>query len=329
MAITKKAALQEIGLPIERELEAFGVALRKELASADPLIQGIHDHMLKMSGKFLRPLLVILSSKTVNGAVPAEAIRLAVASELIHMATLVHDDIIDDSNFRRNQPSVHSKWGPEISIVSGDYLYAKAFVILSNFEDVKIGRAFAACAHVMCEGEMKQIEKRKDFALPEEEYLRIIHKKTAALFQASCMGGTILAGGSLAAADKLGGFGYGLGMAFQIVDDCMDLTVGDGMLGKKAGLDLLKSDMTLPILYLFSALDDSRKSRLLDKMRVPNGDLLEEFRALALETGAIARAMDRARGFAQSALDAAKDLPASPTRESFVQLVDYCLDRAH
>jgi geranylgeranyl pyrophosphate synthase len=329
MTVIRKISLQEICLPIEPELGEFSAVLKRELASTDGLIQGIHSHMLKMSGKFLRPVLALLSSKTENGASSAGVIRLAVAAELIHMATLIHDDIIDGSDFRRNQPSVHFKWGREISIVSGDYLYAKAFMILSNFDDPKIGRTFAACAHVMCEGEMKQIEKRKDFNMPEEEYLRIIHKKTAALFQAACMGGATLAGNAPASVEKLGRFGYGLGMAFQIVDDCMDLAVEDGALGKKAGLDLLKSDVTLPILYLFSDLDRLRKDALLDKMRDPNADLLGEFRALVLDTGALSRAMDRARIFAQDALEAVKGLPASPCRDSLVQLVDYCLDRAH
>ena len=150
MTIAKRSSLQEICLPIEPELKEFYAAFQKELASSDPLIQGIHDHILRMSGKFLRPILAILSSKTAKSGSSAEAIRLAVAAELIHAATLVHDDIIDDSDFRRNQPSVHSKWGREISIVSGDYLYAKAFLILANFGDPRISQGFAACAHVMC-----------------------------------------------------------------------------------------------------------------------------------------------------------------------------------
>jgi len=175
---------------------------------------------------------------------------------------------------------------------------------------------------------MKQIEKRKDFGLPEEEYLRIIHKKTAALFQAACIGGAYLGGGAPVIVEKLGHFGYGLGMAFQIVDDCMDLTVEDQALGKKAGLDLSKNDMTLPILYLFSELTDARKDDLLDKMRNPTAELLVEIRALGQETGALSRAMDRARAFAQDALEAAKGLPESACRDSLAQLVDYCLERA-
>src|SRR3989338_5601371 len=252
MNTASKPTLNDICAPIQPELKAFSQRLEKELSSQDDLIRGIHEHLLKMTGKFLRPMLAILCSR-VEGKRPEQVIPLAVAIELIHTATLVHDDIIDDSSFRRNQPSVYSKWGREISIVSGDYLYAKAFLLLARFEDVRISQAFASCAHVMCEGEMKQIERRNNFLIPEEEYLRIIHKKTAALFQASCMGGAYFSGTSKENIEKLGRYGYGLGMAFQIVDDCLDIVGETATLGKTAGLDVNKNEVTLPMIYLFSS----------------------------------------------------------------------------
>ena len=219
-----RPGLNEIYGPVENELEEFGEVLKKQLASQDTLIHDIHQHLLKMTGKFLRPALVILCSKLGHDHYSREAIKLAVAIELIHTATLVHDDIIDDSEYRRNQPSIHSKWGREISIVSGDYLYAKAFMLLADLKGVWVNQAFAACAHVICEGEMKQIEKRADFFMDEKEYLRIIHQKTASLFQAACMGGAYYSGLGQDKIEKLGDFGFRLGMAFQIIDDCLDLT---------------------------------------------------------------------------------------------------------
>jgi octaprenyl-diphosphate synthase len=328
MTVAKKPALSDISAPIDGDLKDFSAALKKELASTDPLIQAMHEHILKMTGKFLRPMLTMLSAR-LNGGRSDDAVKLAVAAELIHTATLVHDDIIDDSEFRRNQPSVHSKWGRELSIVSGDYLYAKAFMILANFEDAKISKAFASCAHIMCEGEMKQIEKRKDFGMAEEEYLRIIHKKTAALFQAACMGGAYLSGMPLPTVEKVGRYGFGLGMAFQIVDDCLDLTGETATMGKKAGLDLTKHDMTLPILYLFSELTAGEKTGLLARFQTGEPDaLFREVRELAQKHRAVERAMDRARRYGQEALDALKESPVSAAKESLVSLVDYCLDRA-
>lgn len=327
MTVAKKPSLNDICAPIDAELKEFGLELKSQLGSSDALIQAMHDHILKMTGKFLRPILVLLCSK-LNGTSPKEAMRLAAAVELIHTATLVHDDIIDDSSFRRNQPSVHSKWGRELSIVSGDYLYAKAFLLLANFQDPKISQAFASCAHIMCEGEMKQIEKRRDFAMTEPEYLRIIHKKTAALFQAACMGGAYLAGLDLPAVERLGRYGFGLGMAFQIVDDCLDLTGETQTLGKKAGLDLARHDMTLPVLYLFSDLDAAQKQALAARFESGSEDLFEEVRSLALRHHSVEKAMERARGYAQEAAEALKELPPSACSESLSLLLDYCLERA-
>ncbi len=327
MTIAKKPTLTDICAPIQSELRDFHAELKKELSSKDALIQEMHEHILKMTGKFLRPILTLACSK-LNGKSPKEALRLAVSVELIHTATLVHDDIIDESAFRRNQPTVHSRWGRELSIVSGDYLYAKAFMILASFEDPKISQAFAACAHIMCEGEMKQIEKRKDFGLGEEEYLRIIHKKTAALFQAACMGGAYLSGLALPTVEKLGRYGYALGMAFQIVDDCLDLVGESETLGKKAGLDLQKQDMTLPMLYLFAELPPSEKTELVQHWQTADPqELFKTVKELAMRHRAVERAMERARQYGAEALEAIKDLPSSACAESLAQLVDHCLER--
>ncbi len=327
MTLINKPTLNDICSPIEGDLREFHVTLRKELASTDPLIQEMHDHILKMAGKFLRPVLAILCSK-LNGNSPKEALKLAAAIELIHTATLVHDDIIDESSFRRNQPTVHSRWGRELSIVSGDYLYAKAFLLLAGFQDTKISQAFATCAHSMCEGEMKQIEKRKDFGMAEQEYLRIIHKKTAALFQASCMGGAYLSGLDLVTLEQLGRYGFALGMAFQIVDDCLDLVGDTETLGKKAGLDLQKQDMTLPLLYLFEALTPAEKAALSGRWDSADPqELFQTIRALAQKHGAVERAMERARAYGAQAAGELKGLPASACCESLSQLIDHCLER--
>lgn len=327
MTTAKKPTLSDICTPIEGELRDFHSELKKELSSKDVLIQDIHDHILKMTGKFLRPILTLTCSK-LTGISPKEALRLAVSVELIHTATLVHDDIIDESDFRRNQPTVHSRWGRELSIVSGDYLYAKAFMILAGFGDPKISQAFASCAHIMCEGEMKQIEKRKDFGLSEEEYLRIIHKKTAALFQAACMGGAYLSGSDLVTVEKLGRYGYALGMAFQIVDDCLDLVGESGTLGKKAGLDIQKQDMTLPVLYLFEELPPTERANLIGRWESADPqELFKNVKELALRHHAVERAMERARQYGAEASETLRDLPPSTCAESLAQLIDHCLER--
>jgi octaprenyl-diphosphate synthase len=327
MTVVRKASLNDICAPIRDGLEQFQTEMKKELSSSDPLIQAMHEHILKMTGKHLRPILTILTSR-LNGKAPKEAAKLGVAVELIHTATLVHDDIIDESEFRRNQPTVHSRWGRDLSIVSGDYLYAKAFMILAGFGDPRISEGFAQCAHIMCEGEMKQIEKRKDFSLAEQEYLKIIHKKTAALFQAACMGGGYLGRLDLGAVEKLGRYGFGLGMAFQIVDDCLDLAGESETLGKKAGLDLQKQDMTLPILYLLESLPADERGALIARWPAAGPEeLFKTVRELAQRHHALERAMERAKAYAAEASEALQGLPPSAHLDSLHLLAEHCLER--
>jgi octaprenyl-diphosphate synthase len=279
-----------------------------------------------MAGKFLRPALTILSSKIEGNGAPA-AVRLAAAIELIHTATLVHDDIIDDSELRRNMPSIHSKWGTEISIVSGDYLYAKAFLLLAGLQDPWISQAFAACAHVICEGEMKQIEKRKSFLMAEGEYLKIIHQKTAALFQAACMGGAYFSGAGMPIIQALGEYGFNLGMAFQIVDDYLDIAGETEQLGKTTGLDVLKNDITLPILYLFQGLDENQRKNLFKVVERSSEEGFQEIKRLATESGALERTLIKAREYAAKAQESLKPVKGSVYKESLSQLIDHCTDR--
>ncbi len=323
---TVRLTLEEIYSPVKKPLQDFSAELENALKSDDRLVTDIHAHLLKMSGKFLRPALTLLSAKAGDKPVP-NAVKLAVAIELIHTATLVHDDIIDNSDMRRNQPSIFFKWGREISIVSGDYLYAKAFLLLAGLKDIWVNEAFAHCAHIMCEGEMKQIEKRSDFLMPEKDYLKIIHKKTAALFQAACMGGAYYSGAEPATIEKFGQYGFNLGMAFQIVDDCMDLTANTETLGKNAGLDIYKNDVTLPLLYLHETLDASARKELFEGAQKDGPGTFEKIRDLAISTKSVEKAMDRAKTYIDDGLKAIQDTPASVYRDSLANLAVYCLER--
>ncbi|MBI2095586.1 MAG: polyprenyl synthetase family protein [Candidatus Omnitrophica bacterium] len=321
-----RASLDEIYVPIENELKDFHALLKKELASDDLLIDEINRHLLKMTGKFLRPALALLAAKS-GDATRREAVDLAVAIELIHTATLVHDDIIDGSELRRNQPSLHSKWGREISIVAGDYLYAKAFLLLAGLKDARVSEAFARCAHVMCEGELKQIEKRNHFVMDEAEYLRIIHQKTAALFQAACMGGGYFSEASFGTIEGLGDYGFQLGMAFQIVDDCLDLTGETRSLGKAVGVDIHKNDVTLPLLYLFGDLGESEKRPIVEAIAGGDTAVFHRIQKLALENRSVEKAMERARAYADKAVGALDVLKPSACKDSLAQLAYYCLER--
>lgn len=327
MKTIQKQSIAEIYEPIQKDLDQFQTALKKELASDDSLIQSIHEHLLKMTGKFLRPSLTLLCASLKNRNNIDKAVKLAVVMELLHTATLVHDDIIDNSELRRNQPSIFFKWGKEISIVSGDYLYAKAFVLLADLKDVWLNQALALCAHVMCEGEMKQIEKRQDFLMSEEQYMKIIHKKTAALFQAACMGGAYFTGLGKADIEKLGSYGYNLGMAFQIVDDCLDLIGDTESLGKTVGLDIYKNDVTLPILYLFHSLGQPEKEKLLHSFENAQPGLFETIKAMAVESKSLEKSMNTAKKFVNKALTDIQGISASTYKDSLTALANHCTER--
>ncbi len=206
-------------------------------------------------------------------------------------------------------------------------MYAKAFLLLADFQDSWVNRAFAACAHVMCEGEMKQIEKRNNFLMSEAEYLKIIHQKTAALFQAAAAGGAYFGGADRSAIEKLGRYGYKIGMAFQIVDDCLDLTGETQDLGKTAGLDLYKNDVTLPLLYLFQEIGENRRNSLLEGLKTNSSALFEEIKALAVEKKGVDRAMEKAREYADEASAELACLENSIYKESLSNLAQYCLER--
>lgn len=327
-AMTSPGKLEDLYAPVRTELEAFRSLLESEMSSTDALIHDIQQHILSMRGKYLRPALTLLSAR-LGGKSPEASIKLAVAVELIHTATLVHDDIIDESEYRRNRPSVHSKYGRDLSIVAGDYLYAKSFMLIASIQDPWISQALSACARVMCEGEMKQIEKRSDYLMSQDEYLRIIYQKTAILFQASCAGGAYLGGLGLEGSKRLGDYGENLGMAFQIVDDCLDLTQETRDLGKTAGLDVEKNDVTLPVLYLFEALAPADRAELLAEVRSGAPDLFAKVRDKARSTGAIDRALERAGHYTRTALGALERLPASTTRDTLSALARFCYDRAY
>ena len=310
--------LPDIYKPIQADLARFSALLRSELASSDVFLQSIHEYLLSISGKHLRPALAIMSARLCGEKTEAP-IRVALAIELLHTATLIHDDIIDGSMYRRNQLSMNARWGTEVSIICGDYLYAKAFSILSGLEDPSIYKMFSSCARTMCEGEMKQVETRKSLEMNEAAYLEIILKKTASLFQAACAVGGYLARRSPDLILNLAEYGKNFGMVFQITDDCMDIVGKEEKLGKKAGLDFEKNDPTLPLIYLYRNLGDSERKAFENSF--------EKMRARAVSEGIVERCLIEAREYAQAASASLEGFPDSPCKKSLQELVDFAIQR--
>ena len=246
---------------VERFLE---VSIRE---SKNQSIRGMSDSLLESGGKRLRPALVILSEKaaSANGKSSCdrdELIRLATAMELIHMASLIHDDVLDGATLRRSKPSINAKLGDDISIVFGDYIYSKAFELIGKCRNPDVFECICQAIYVMCEGELIQICQRGNLDLSKDDYITIVRKKTASLLAACCHCGTILGNHSQIIQTTLKEFGLNFGIAFQIMDDCRDIVGGKNTLGKHPGQDVTAGDMTLPLLNLLEVIGLTKRGEV-------------------------------------------------------------------
>lgn len=249
-------ALTRILRPICCDLEAMEEHLTAALrATTDRGVREIVDFLLESPGKRIRPALVLLSARAVRGtgdglrALNGASVAVAAAVELIHMASLVHDDLIDGAMIRHHRASAPAKWGERVSVSVGDHLCAKAFQLVADCGDPRLFAILGSQLGAMCEGELQQVAARGDFGLCERRCLAVIEKKTASLFGASCGAGALAAGAESKTCQALQEFGFHVGIAFQILDDCKDLLSDREKLGKSPGQDWRVGDVTLPLLY--------------------------------------------------------------------------------
>lgn len=263
--------LDEIYKPIKKELEETDRVLEKELNSSYPFLSRLNHYTLSSPGKRLRPALVLLSSKAVGSRDIEKSVNLAAAIELIHTATLIHDDIIDKAAYRRGIETVNTKWGNNISILFGDYLFSTSFRLLSRLKVPTILSYLSSVTNRICEGEMKQLQMAFLRNLGERAYLEIIEKKTASLISASCKTGAILGDAKDTQIRGLEGFGRNFGMAYQIIDDCVDLVGDEKKAGKTLGSDLREGKYTLPLIYLMQC----TKQQAVEKAIRKAGDFIK------------------------------------------------------
>ena len=297
-----------------------------------PLLMRVREHLIAGQGKGLRPALVMLAARVGSRVDVQTLVALAASIELMHHATLVHDDIIDAAPVRRKQPSLNAVWGNEISVISGDYLYARAFVLAASSLQPPELKALAHVAEVMCQGELAEIEHRYDTDLTEEGYLDIIRQKTAILMSACCELGAAVAGAPPETARRMGEFGTAFGLAFQIADDCLDLVGSEESLGKAVGNDLMQGSLSLPFIYLGQS-QSAAQRRALFEPYFSHGDRhgerppVSRLVTLARECGAITRAYETARVWARKAQEALEPLNGSPVRAHFWSLAEYAVER--
>ena len=321
--------LEEIYEPIAGELaEVEGVISDSIRGAKDATILELGEYLLSSPGKRTRPALVILCEGAARGEGGNEngraLIETAAAVELVHMSSLIHDDVLDGAVMRHGQASMNAKWGDDVSIAFGDYVYAKAFELVGRSGSREVFVCMSETIRLMCEGELGHVCRRGNFDMGREDYIGMLEKKTASFFGACCELGVIVGGHEEGVRRMLGEFGFNLGMAFQIADDCRDLMCEEESLGKKAGQDVLAGDVTLPVLFAFESAGELERAELKRLLKSGvNGEGFRRIRELALDSEALAKSKEMAGRYLGLAKEGLEDLAESEYKESLVRLADY------
>src|SRR5207244_2912866 len=249
-------ALRDLQRPVAGDLERVAGELGRIIAADFPIIAQVNEHLVRMKGKLFRPTLLLLSSQA-TGSLDSRAVTLAAVIELIHLATLVHDDSVDHSVLRRGMPTLNALFSHQVAAIMGDYLYSRAITGLVRLDDRERLRVFARVTNEMTIGEMRQLEAHDKLAYSEEQYDQLIRAKTASLLSGACEVGALQ--GPAAYREALARFGMRLGMAFQIADDLLDYTEAEAVTGKPSGLDLREHKVTLPLIAALGAMSPAAR----------------------------------------------------------------------
>jgi octaprenyl-diphosphate synthase len=293
-------------------LEEVGRAFERQLASELPPVNALCRHVERYRGKMLRPTLLFLSGQAF-GPVGERHVLVAATCEMIHMATLVHDDVLDEAEVRRKGYTVNHLRGNEVAVMLGDYLISNAFHLCSRAGDPSLNLRLGEVTNALCSGEVLQLSHRDDLSLDERTYFEIVRRKTAVLIGACCELGARLSGAPDAAVVALGRFGEGLGIAFQVQDDLLDLEGREEVVGKSLGRDLEKGKLTLPVIGHLARCGPEARERTIEAIRARDGaGLLAELSA----AGALASARARATALVEEARRELAHVPAGPARDA-------------
>lgn len=318
--------LQEIQLPVRAKLDDVLRTMGRIVSSDLPLVGQVSAHLLAMRGKMFRPTLLLLSSE-VDENPREKAITLAASLELIHLATLVHDDAVDHSALRRGMPTVNALFSHQISVIMGDFLYSTALTHLVALGDLESLQALTRASTEMTLGEMRQLAVTDPLAFTEREYYALIRSKTASLMRTACELGAL--SGARRYCESLGDFGENLGMAFQIADDLLDYREQKETTGKPSGLDLREHKVTLPLIHALRVMPSGSRTeveRLFERETVSDEDIAAVVRIVE-ENGGFEYARERGEEFAGKAQDALVDLPDTVARRSLSASISYVMER--
>ena len=318
--------LRDLQRPVEGPLGRVGDELRRIIRADFPVVAEVNEHLLHMKGKLFRPMLLLLSNQAV-GADDPRAVTLAAVVELIHLATLVHDDSVDHSVLRRGLPTINALFSHQVAVIMGDYLYSRAIIELVGLDDLTPLRVFARVTNEMTIGEMRQLEAHDMLAYSEAQYDELIRAKTASLLSGACEVGALRAPSDYRAA--LARFGMRLGMAFQIADDLLDYTAAEAVTGKPSGLDLREHKITLPLIAALGAMSPTDRRRVQELMSTaePGDALVADVIRSVGAAGGLDYARRRALEFAQQAEAQLDILPPSAARDALRDSIAYAVER--
>jgi len=328
-ALRGEDALARLNRLVAEDLEACNRLIVERMHSPVALIPQLAAHIVAAGGKRLRPLMTLATSR-LCGYSGSRHVALAACVEFIHTATLLHDDVVDESALRRGQASANELFGNKASVLVGDFLFARAFQLMIEDKSLEVLRILAGASATIAEGEVLQLITQNDLGSTEAQYLEVIQGKTAALFAAAARLGAVVADRPLAEAEALDDYGRNLGIAFQLVDDALDYSAEQERLGKTVGDDFREGKITLPILVAFHAGNAAQQEfwrRTLETSEQTEADFAEAQRLLTLH-GGIEQTIERAELYGNAALAALEIFPQGEARAALADVVRFCIDRA-
>ncbi len=319
--------LESIYEPIKQELVQVEAILHRELTSDAPWVEQLLEHSRLLVGKRMRPVFLLLSGSSC-GEITESHLLCAASLEMIHTATLIHDDVLDEADTRHHIPTANSRWGNKVSVLLGDYLFTHAFHLASFSGSTAAMRILAVASNRVCAGEMRQNAWVGNFDLTEDEYLKIISEKTAELCSCGCRLGALLSGADETTVARFEAYGRNLGIAFQIIDDILDLVGHPTNVGKTLGTDITNKKPTLPVIHSLANLDDARRSKLTGLLDSGEASV-EDVMPFLLSTDSIDFARDFAATYANRAAEFSNELPPNKFSTALENVANFVLERSH
>jgi len=314
--------------PIAADMGEVNTVIRQQLYSEVPLVNQVSEYIISAGGKRIRPVLVLLIANAYAYKGTAHH-SLAAVIEFIHTATLLHDDVVDESSLRRGKETANALFGNAASVLVGDFLYSRAFQMMVTVGNARVMQIVADATNVIAEGEVLQLLNMHNPDVNEEDYLRVIRSKTAKLFEAAAQLGALISGADEAGIEAAGEYGRSLGTAFQLIDDVLDYSGNAAEIGKNVGDDLREGKPTLPLIYLME--NGTAEQRELVRSCIENGDEqhFNEILAAITSSGALDYTRQEAQKAARRAADAVQSLPDSKYKNSLLELSTFAVDRNH